>query len=40
MTQKIPERPEIATLAIGDDLRRWYWLKEELVHEAPRGASA
>ena len=29
-------RPEIATIASGRELRRWYWLKEELVAESRR----
>ncbi|MEM6281647.1 MAG: DUF6434 domain-containing protein [Chloroflexota bacterium] len=26
-----PQRPEIEDIHTGDELRRWYWLKEELV---------
>ncbi|MEL6243167.1 MAG: DUF6434 domain-containing protein [Pseudomonadota bacterium] len=29
-------RPEIATIETGKELRRWYWLKEELLAEAKR----
>ena len=30
------QRPDITAIAIGADLKRWYWLKDELVCEARR----
>lgn len=36
MTKKNNTRPEIASIAKGSELRRWYWLKTELATEARR----
>ncbi|MEM8693514.1 MAG: DUF6434 domain-containing protein [Pseudomonadota bacterium] len=32
----VEERPDISVITSGAELRRWYWLKEELVAEAKR----
>jgi len=33
-TKKVDERPEISSITSGPELRRWYWLKTELVNQA------
>jgi hypothetical protein len=34
VTDPAPQRPALSTALTGAELRRWYWLKEELVHLA------
>ena len=35
-SKKMPVRPPIQTIHSGNDIRQWYWLKEELIKEARR----
>lgn len=34
VNRKVEERPEIQTITTGAELRRWYWLKDELMRHA------